>query len=323
MTGEEIMTMDATSIVLAADLGGTNIRMAAIERTGNIIDRIENRTPRSDDDSAIINVLADMHSQLSQKLASKPLGVGIAAASIIDPVNQILTSSPNIPELNGSYLPHRLAELIETTVHLENDATAAAIGEGWIGASRGVGSSICITLGTGIGGGIIIDGNVIRGIDGTAGEIGHVVVEHKGHPCGCGNFGCIEQYASATALVRIANEELQNYPGSILASNGRFDAKDIYDAAVKGDECAKRVFAKMTSYLGDTIVGLVNIFNPEMIVIGGGLASGWDMFGDRLCEYVDKMAFRRPAERVRILPAELGSDAGVLGAAKAVFDLAV
>jgi len=316
------MITGASLIVLAADLGGTNIRMAAVERGGNILHRIERSTPRSRDDSAIINVLADMRSQLVAKLGSKPLGIGIAAASIIDPVNGILTSSPNIPELNGSHLPRKLAEMIDSPVHLENDATAAAIGEGWIGASRGFSNSICITLGTGIGGGIIIDGNVIRGIDGTAGEIGHVVVEHKGHPCGCGNFGCIEQYASATAVVRMANEELQNYPASILTAIDRFEAKDIYNAAVKGDECAKKVFVKMSSYLGDAITGLVNMFNPEMIVIAGGLASGWDVFGSKVCEHVDKMAFRRPAERVRILPAELGSDAGVLGAAKAIFDLA-
>jgi len=315
------MAIDEPSVVLAADLGGTNIRLAAVDRSGAILHRIEKNTPRSDDDSAIVNVLADMRSQLAAMLGFEPIGIGIAAASIIDPVNQILTSSPNIPELNGSHLPRKLSEMIDSPVHLENDATAAAIGESWIGASKGVSNSICITLGTGIGGGIIIDGNVIRGIDGTAGEIGHVVVEHKGQPCGCGNFGCIEQYASATAIVRMACEELQDHPTSLLAALKRFNAKDIYDAAAKGDECSIRVFDKMSSYLGDAVTGLVNTFNPEMIVIAGGLVSGWDMFGDKVCEHVDKKAFRRPAERVRILPAELGSDAGVLGAAKAVFEL--
>ncbi len=296
--------------------------MAAVDSDGSILYRIDNATPRSSDDLAITRTLAGMHADLSAKLGIIPIGVGIAVASIIDPVNQILTSSPNIPELNDSHLPRKLSELIGSPVHLENDATAAAIGESWIGASKDVDNSICITLGTGIGGGIIIDGNVVRGIDGTAGEIGHVVVEHNGHPCGCGNFGCIEQYASATAVVRMAKEELANFPKSTLVKFERVEAKDIYDAAVAGDECADRVFEKMSAYLGDTVTGLVNTFNPEIIVIAGGLVSGWDMFGDRLREHIDRKAFRRPAERVRIVPAVLGSDAGVLGAAKAVFDLA-
>ncbi len=316
------MMANGSSVVLAADLGGTNIRMAAVDGDGRILHRTENSTPRTSDDSAITQTLADMHSELSSKLGFEPLGVGIAAASIIDPVNQILTSSPNIPELNGSHLPANLSRMINSPVLLENDATAAAIGENWIGASKDVDSSICITLGTGIGGGIIIDGQVLRGIDGTAGEIGHVVVEYDGHPCGCGNFGCIEQYASATAMVRLAKEELANFPASSLAKVERLDAKEIYDAAFSGDECAIKVFQKMTAYLGDAVTGLVNTFNPEMIVIAGGLARGWDMFGDGLREHIDRKAFRRPAERVRILPAVLGSDAGVLGAAKAVFDLA-
>lgn len=316
------MSNDLASVVLAADLGGTNIRMAAVDRNGIILHRTEKLTPRSTDDSAITRSLADMHSELSSELGYAPLGIGIAAASIIDPVNQILTSSPNIPELNGSHLLRKLSELIDSPVHLENDATAAAIGESWIGASKDVDSSICITLGTGIGGGIIIDGNVLRGIDGTAGEVGHVVVDHNGHSCGCGNFGCIEQYASATAVVRMAREEFPNFPASPLAKLERLEAKDIYDAAIGGDECAIKVFKTMSSYLGDAVTGLVNTFNPEMIVIAGGLARGWDMFGDDLREHIDRKAFRRPAERVRILPAVLGSDAGVLGAAKAVFDLA-
>jgi glucokinase len=314
------MAAETTEVVLAADLGGTLIKMAAVRRNGEMLRRIERPTPQGETDDAIIETLAAMHSELSEAAGLSNAGMAMAAASIIDPENGIMTSSPNIPALNGSHLPRKLSEMIGAPVVLENDATAAAIGESWVGAATGYANSICLTLGTGVGGGIIIDGKVLRGPDGTAGEIGHSVIEHNGHLCGCGQLGCLEQYTSATAVVRMTKERLAEFPGSTLHAVAVLTSTDIYDAAVAGDALASEVFEKMAAYLGDGIVGLVNVFNPDIIVLAGGLSKAWPVFGERLRERIDKKAFRRPAERVKINPATLGSDAGILGAAKILFD---
>lgn len=316
------MTNEITEIVLAADLGGTLIKMAAVNRRGEMLRRIERPTPQGETDGAIVATLAAMYRELSDAVGTASAGMAMAAASIIDPENGIMTHSPNIPALNGSHLPRKLSETINAPVVLENDATAAAIGESWVGAAKGFANSITLTLGTGVGGGIIIDGKVLRGPDGTAGEIGHSVIEHNGHPCGCGNFGCLEQYTSATAVVRMAKEGLADLPDSKLNAFAELTSTDVYNAARSGDALAIRVFETMSAYLGDGLVGLVNVFDPEIIVLAGGLSKAWPIFGPRVREHIDKKAFRRPAERVRIKPATLGSDAGILGAAKLLFDAA-
>lgn len=316
------MTPEETQAVIAADLGGTLIKMAAVRNDGEMLRRIERPTPQSETDDPIVRTLAEMHRELSEAAEMPNSGMAVAAASIIDPENGIMTHSPNIPALNNSRLPQKLADMIGAPVVLENDATAAAIGESWVGAATGFENSICLTLGTGVGGGIIIDGKVLRGPDGTAGEIGHSVIEHNGHLCGCGQLGCLEQYTSATAVVRMAKEAMSEFPDSVLHDIADVTSTDVYDAAVAGDALAVRVFEKMSAYLGDGLVALVNVFNPDIIVLAGGLSKAWPMFGERVREHIDKKAFRRPAERVKIKPATLGSDAGILGAAKILFDAA-
>lgn len=323
-TGQSVrnMTPEESQVVIAADMGGTLIKMAAVRNDGEMLRRIERPTPQSETDDPIVRTLAAMYRELAETTPTARAGMAMAAASIIDPENGIMTHSPNIPALNNSHLPRKLSEMIGASVVLENDATAAAIGESWVGAAKGFANSICLTLGTGVGGGIIIDGKVLRGPDGTAGEIGHSVIEHGGHLCGCGQLGCFEQYTSATAVVRMANEDLGEFPDSKLNGIAEFTSTDVYDAAVAGDTLAVRIFEKMSAYLGDGLVALVNVFNPDIIVLAGGLSKAWPMFGTSVREHIDKKAFRRPAERVKIKPATLGSDAGILGAAKILFDAA-
>jgi glucokinase len=195
-------------------------------------------------------------------------------------------------------------------VFLENDATAAAIGEAWLGASRGAKNSILITLGTGVGGGVFVDGQPLRGPDGAAGKLGHICVEPDGHPCGCGSHGCIEQYASATALVRLAHEA-----GLEVA-----DSHELFDEWKRGDATAKTVFDNMARHLAITLAGLINTFNPEMIVIGGGASAGWDAFIEPLTKEIVHRAFAEPAERARIVRTALGDDAGIVGAAKSALN---
>jgi glucokinase len=188
----------------------------------------------------------------------------------------------------------------------------------WRGAARGYQTVICLTLGTGVGGGIVLDGKLWRGIDGTAGEIGHTTVEpFGGVKCGCRNEGCLEVYASATGIVRMAREGLAKYPTSTLhqTNEKELTAAGIFSAGVAGDQLSREVFERMGKYLGVAMANLVNIFNPEMIVIGGGGAGAWELFADRARSEVLQRAFPVPAKRCRIERSGCGDDAGLLGAA--------
>jgi glucokinase len=215
--------------------------------------------------------------------------------------------------LDGVFFQHDLHEALGIDVILENDATAAAIGEHWLGASREYENSICVTLGTGVGGGILFNGQALRGPDGTAGEIGHICVEPSGHPCGCGSWGCLEQYASATAVVRMAGEIADE--GSTLDTSKPFTAKDVFETAKSGDKACVETFRSMGRHLGLALAGLINALNPEAIVFAGGMSAAWDMFIEETRGQIMKRAFREPGLRAKLVRAELGDDAGILGVA--------
>ncbi|CAN5418206.1 MAG: ROK family protein [Pyrinomonadaceae bacterium] len=304
-------------IVLAADLGGTNLRMAAVDSDGKVLYRTGIETPRSENHKPIVASLIQLAIACREatKKDASVTAFGIAVPAIINTCGKIF-NAPNLPELNGLEFSSAIASKIGVQVIVENDATAAAIGENWMGASRDFGSSICVTLGTGVGGGIVIDGKPLRGIDGTAGEIGHICVEPDGVKCGCGSFGCLEQYSSASAITRMAVELRDRYPKSLLRNKTGLGPLDIFNAGKSGDALAIEVFRRVGYYLGIAFAGLVNVLNPEVIVIGGGASAGWELFIDEvLCE-IRKRAFKQPAERVRVVRAELGDDAGILGAAR-------
>jgi glucokinase len=250
-------------------------------------------------------------------------GESIATVSIVVPgsvqaQNGTVVNAPNLTSLQGHELTAALKTSIRQTVLIENDANAAALGEMWRGAARGCQTVICLTLGTGVGGGIILDGKLWRGIDGTAGEIGHTSVEPLGGvPCKCGNTGCLEVYASATGIVRMARDAVAGNSNSALSaiSAEQLTAEKVFAAAVNGDQQALEVFGRMAMYLGIAMANLVNIFNPEIIVIGGGVAAAWNLFAERARAEVTQRAFPVPAQRCRIARAECGDDAGLLGAA--------
>jgi len=304
--------------VLAADLGGTNLRMAVVARDGHIVHRERCSTPRSGDASLIVSTIANLVERCKQYIGSERFIVGIAAPIIMDLAAGRIGTSPNLPMLDGFPLRSEVEKMVGVTTILENDATAAAIGEHWLGASRKIDNSICLTLGTGVGGGLILNGQPHRGPDGTAGEIGHISVEPEGHPCGCGSQGCLEQYSSATAVVRMTRELAINMQ-SDLAETDDLSAEVIYNAAMNGDKVAILAYGKMGYYLGIALADLINILNPEVIILAGGLAAGWDAFVGETREQVEKRAFRVPATRVKLVRAELGDDAGMLGVASVAF----
>jgi glucokinase len=305
--------------VVAGDLGGTNLRIAAVNVNGRLLFRVEADTPRHTDESKIVETAVVLAEQCIEQLGSKPLAFGFAIPAIMAADEERIFSSPNLPELGGTALAGSLEEKLGLDVILENDATAAAIGEHWLGSSSEFASSIFVTLGTGVGGGLIIDGKPLRGPDGTAGEIGHICVEPLGPPCGCGSNGCLEQFSSASAIVRMANELKGDYPGSKLTDTGDFDALKVFQLGMAGDPLGVEVFRRAGVYLGIAFAGLINTLNPEAIVIGGGAAEGWDLFIGAARDEIRKRAFREPAERARIVRASLGSDAGIVGAAYLAF----
>jgi glucokinase len=298
-------------IALSLDLGGTNIRLAAVGEDGTIYARSRSATPIGSSSDEIINLIVRLADECRDRVHadSDVFAISAAVPATIDIPAGVLTKLPNLPVLEGVFLRDVLSERMGIAAILENDATAAAIGENWRGVSRGVDDSICVTLGTGVGGGLIINGSPYRGKDGTAGEVGHICVESRGVLCGCGGRGCVEQYASATAVMRMAREK------GIECSN----AHDVFAAANSGNLDAIEVFRIMGAYLGVRFASLVNVLNPEMIVIGGGVAAAWDLFIGPVRAEVNERAFREPAERVKIVRAELGDDAGILGAARSAF----
>jgi len=249
-------------------------------------------------------------------------GRRISAVSVVVPgtVNVdrgIVVKAPNLSALDGFHLSEQLTSQLGYSSVLENDANAAAVGEMWMGAGRGRSAIVCVTLGTGVGGGIILNGELWRGVDGAAAEIGHMCVDpFGGVACTCGSRGCLEVFASATAIVRMTREASPRYPDSVLHASDSLTAETIFAAGLDGDELALEIFRRMGVYLGIGLANLINILNPEMIVIGGGVVNGWDLFAKDMVQQVEERAFPLLAARVKIERAKCGDDAGLLGAAR-------
>ncbi len=309
-------------IVLACDLGGTNLRMAAVSSDGKILHRLKVATPQAERANDVVQSIVDSARECREVIKKQGNVKAIAAAvpATINHEKEIILKAPNVPALNNFSIAAALENELDLPCLLENDANAAAIGENWLGASKGLNSSICVTLGTGVGGGIIVDGKILRGADGTAGEIGHICVEPFGAWCGCGSRGCVEQYSSATAIVRLAREFAAQYPQSELNKKLHLSSLEIYQAGKNSDELAVEVFRRQGFYLGIALADLINILNPEIIVIGGGAAAGWDLFMPKTIEEITKRAYEEPAERAKLVPAECGDDAGILGVARLGFE---
>jgi glucokinase len=310
-------------LVVAVDLGGTHLRAAAIDETGHIHFRLKQKTPATDDPQEIVSALvAAAHACDEQsKAEGKSIGsISVVVPGTVDVAAGKVVTIPNVPCLDSFELTAALTMELGWRVILENDANAAAVGEMWQGAARGQRTIVCVTLGTGVGGGIILDGKLWHGVNDSAGEIGHTCVEpFSSVVCGCGARGCLEVYASATAIVRMARGGKPRHPSSTLNATDDLTAEKIFVAGKAGDALALEVFHRMGDYLGIGLANLINILNPQMIVIGGGVANGWELFERHMRHQVEEHAFPLPASEVKIVPAECGDDAGLLGAARLAF----
>jgi glucokinase len=311
-----------TDLVFVADLGGTHLRAALVDRAGNIRYQLKQLTPRAHRPDEIVEALAAAAQECEQQVAAVGdiKAVSVAVPGTVNVEGGVVLTAPNLPCLDGFHLAAALDHKLHWPAVLENDANAAAVGEHWQGAGRGSDSIVCITLGTGVGGGIVLHGEVWRGADDSAGEIGHMALDpFGGVPCPCGSRGCLEVYASATAIVRMTRENQPHFSATSLEVNEGLTAADVYEAGRRGDELALEVFRLMGVYLGTGIASLVNILNPDTIVVGGGVANGWDLFEQHMRQQVNERAFPLPARRVKILRSLCGDNAGLLGAARLAF----
>ena len=313
--------------VLAIDLGGTKIFTAVISSKGQIIAKERCLTLADEGPKVVINrILSAIDHLLSQRNINLPQldSISIAAAGAIDSEKGLVTSSPHLPGWHDVPLRGIVKEKYKVNTFLINDASAAALGEHHFGAGRGVNNLFLLTLGTGIGGGIIINGRLYSGVSGSAGEIGHTTIDVHGPRCDCGNTGCLEALVSGTAVAKEAIRRIRQGERSSLTEivEGKIEnitAEKVSLAAQGGDSLASEVILKAATYLGVGIANLVNIFNPEMIIIGGGIAKMGDLLLNPARQVVRERAFQLSAQAVRIVPAQLGDDAGVLGAAVFAF----
>ena len=255
------------------------------------------------------------------------VGIGIGTPGLVDMDKGIVYESPNIPHWHNIPLAEIYAKKFGIKTYLENDANSAALGEWWMGAGKGTKHLICLTLGTGIGGGIIIDGKVYHGRDGYAGELGHISLSFDGPKCGCGNKGCLEAYASALGIVRSTKELIKKNKKSLIYKliDGNLDKITpaiVTRAARKGDKLAKKIWSDTGYYLGSGIATIVNIFNPEMVVLTGGMTGAGNLLLKKMWETVRKRTYKCPVKGLKILIGKLPDNAGAMGAAKTAFQRA-
>jgi len=329
---------------IGVDLGGTNLRIAAVDEQGALVEKVTLGTKVSLGREHVIGDMCDAIQRMSDKYGNCAplLGIGIGVPGIIDIQSGLLRESPNLPGWVDYPVRAAIEQRLKTMVILENDANVAALGEKWLGAAKDYADMAMLTLGTGVGGGLVLGGTIWHGANGMAGEFGHTTVEPEGQLCGCGNRGCVEQYASATAVVRMAREAIAKNGASALASAAssdlEFSAKSIYNLAIQGDEDARRIFRSVGRYVGMVLSTLVNSLNLPIYVIGGGVSSAWEAFSPSIFEELrqrsivsaataphDSLATSQgasahvatgPGAKTIITRALLGSDAGLYGAAR-------
>ncbi|NLL71107.1 MAG: ROK family glucokinase [Epulopiscium sp.] len=307
---------------IGIDLGGTNIAAAIVTEEGKIIRKDSIPTLREREYSEILKDMANLCLRLMEEegLETKDIhSIGIGSPGTADPQNGILLYANNLKFKN---VPMRteMQKYISVPVYLDNDANCAALGESVSGAARHYGDSVTVTLGTGVGGGIIVDGKIITGSFHGGGELGHHVIKMDGDRCNCGRLGCWEVYASATALIRDARVAAAKNPKSLLLTlvDGdiqKMNAKIPFDAAAQGDEIAQEVVAQYIRYLAVGMVNIINIFQPEAIVIGGGVSAQGENLLVPLREEIQRQIYGEDQLQTKLVTAELGNDAGIIGAA--------
>lgn len=303
------------------DVGGTTVKMGLFTPQGEVIDKWEIVTRTENNGDKIIGDIADA---ISDKMKDKNInkedviGIGIGVPGPVDK-NGTVHQAVNLGWGNVE-LAKELGSITGLPVKAGNDANVAALGELWKGGGQGYDDMVLVTLGTGVGGGIIVNGKMLVGTVGAGGEIGHIHLEdNETEPCGCGNFGCLEQYASATGIVRLARKHLAASDKDSVLRNGEVSAKTVFDAVKAGDELAIEIAEEFGEYLGKGLAIIGGICNPKAFVIGGGVSKAGEVLFDYIGKNYKKYVFHASRDAVFAL-ATLGNDAGIYGAAKLILE---
>jgi glucokinase len=316
--------------VLGIDIGGTNIVAGVVAEDGSAVlgTKSEPTVPDQGADAVIDRIVALARASIEAARIENPAatvtGMGVGCPGPLDTRTGIVLLTPNLGWIDMP-VRDRLAERLELPAELDNDANCAMMGEWWIGAARGARQAIAFTLGTGIGGGIVVDGKLVHGASDVAGEIGHITIDTNGRRCGCGNDGCLEAYASGPAIARRTVEALEAGAESAIRlivgdDIRKITAQTVYQAAAAGDPLALEVVRDTAKYLGVGIANMINILNPEVVVVCGGVTHAGHWLFDPLRREVARRAFKPAVRACRIVPGELPGTAGVFGAAKMFLD---
>ena len=313
--------------IVGIDLGGTNIVSGCVAEDGSAIHGVRSVPTGAEGgpDAVVQRIIAVARDSMAETRAAAPgaeiIGLGVGAPGPLDTKSGVVLLTPNLGWVNMP-LRQRLQDGLGLRTGLDNDANCAVLGAWWMGAARGTRQAVGLTIGTGIGGGIIIDGRLYHGASDIAGEVGHMTIDANGRHCKCGNYGCVEAYASGPNIALRAREAIQTGASSSLASYvggdlGRITAQTVYEAAQAGDELAIDVVRDTARFLGAAVANLINIFNPEAVVIMGGVTQAGDSLFEPLRREVSRRAFKPAVQVCRIVPGELTGVAGVYGAVRA------
>lgn len=305
--------------IFAADIGGTTVKLGQFTPDGEVTDKWEIETRKDNNGGFILPDIADsVKAKMEEKGIAKEdvIGIGVGAPGPVDK-NGVVHKAVNLG-WGVINIKEELQKLTAVPVMAGNDANVAALGEMWKGGGEGFNDLVVVTLGTGIGGGVIIDGKIVTGSTGAGGEIGHIHIEdNEEEACGCGNKGCFEQYASATGIVRLANRKLQKSSDDSVLRSGEVNAKTVFDAVKAGDKLAIEIAEEFGEYLGKGLACIAGVTNPEVFVIGGGVSKAGQVIIDYAQKYYKKYVFHASRDAKFVL-ATLGNDAGIYGAAKLV-----
>ncbi len=310
------------ALAIGIDLGGTSIKAGLVTPDGEITESESTPTLAHEGPKAIVGRMAKLAENLKRKPKERIAGIGVGSPGPLNPATGMLYFAPNMPGWDNFPLGEELQKATQLPVTIENDANCAAMAEYWKGAGAGSGTMILLTLGTGIGGGIIMGGKVVNGARVTAGEVGHIALSETGPKCGCGSRGCLEAYCGTQGILDRAKATMDK-PGTVTALR-EMAGKDyelltpklIGDAARKGDGVAISLWKETGKYLGIGIASLVNLFAPDMVIIGGGIGQGnWLFLEPGIREEVKRRGMRPGNEQVKIVLASMGNDAGLIGAA--------
>jgi len=307
------------NVYVGMDLGGTTIKVGLCSESGVLLHTYEGPTGVAEGTEKVISNMAEYVRRVVEESPyswEQLAGVGAGVAGFTNVRDGIIVMAPNI---GFKDVPIRaiLEERLGKPVRIDNDANVAALGEAWSGAGAGIENCVCYTLGTGVGGGIIINGRISQGFAGMAGEIGHidVVPDIEAIQCGCGKLGCLETVSSATGIIRMAKEAVERGERTFISEASEISAKTVFDAAKAGDEVALRIVKRAAFYLGKSMAAVAAVLNPQSFIIGGGVSKAGDILLDSIRETFAQLTPDPLQQGVTIVPAMLGNDAGMIGAA--------